>query len=61
MFGGDEVAIRESTAAARVNGYVAGGGTSAQLASEIDLLGLSEAGRARLASGGRSGVGCSLG
>ena len=60
MFGGDEAAFRESTAAARVNGYAAGGGTRAQLAAEIDLYGLSEAGRARLVSRTRSDAGCSL-
>jgi peptide-methionine (S)-S-oxide reductase len=64
MFGTDEAALRESTAAARVNGYVAGDGTKAQLATEIDFLGLSDRGRARLVErvtdpGG--GVGCSLG
>ena len=46
----DEAALRESTAAARVNGYVAGDGTRAQLAREIDFLGLSDAGQARLIS-----------
>lgn len=48
MFGTDEVALRESTAAARVNGYVAGDGTRAQLAGELETLGLSEVGRSRL-------------
>lgn len=47
-FEGDESAFRESTAAAHVNGYVGGDGTSAQVMREIDLLGLSDAGRARL-------------
>jgi hypothetical protein len=43
-----EVDFIASTAAARVNGYVAGDGTVAQLDREIDLLGLSDEGRARL-------------
>jgi peptide-methionine (S)-S-oxide reductase len=34
-----------STAAARVNGYVSGEGTTAELEAELDSLGLSEAGR----------------
>jgi peptide-methionine (S)-S-oxide reductase len=34
-----------STAAARVNGYVSGEGTIAELEAELDTLGLSEAGR----------------
>jgi methionine-S-sulfoxide reductase len=37
-----------STAAARVNGYIGGQGTAQQLKSEIDLLGLSEEGKKRL-------------
>lgn len=37
-----------STAAARVNGYVSGNGTSAELEMELASLGLSEAGRQRL-------------
>jgi peptide-methionine (S)-S-oxide reductase len=48
MFGDDETAFRESAAAARANGYVAGGGTRAQLGREIELLGLSEKGAAKL-------------
>ncbi len=39
-----------STAAARVNGYVSGDGTSAELEMELASLGLSEAGRQRLRS-----------
>ena len=50
MFYDDETALRESTAAARVNSYVAGEGTRAQLAREIEFLGLSDAGQARLIS-----------
>ena len=34
-----------STAAARVNGYVSGEGTTAELEAELGSLGLSEAGR----------------
>lgn len=37
-----------STAAARVNAYIAGQGTAAQLKTEIDLLGLSAEGKKRL-------------
>lgn len=37
-----------STAAARVNGYLGGNGSAEQLKREIDRLGLSEAGRERL-------------
>jgi methionine-S-sulfoxide reductase len=35
----------ESTTAARINGYLAGYGTSGQLQAEIDTLGLSDAGK----------------
>ena len=45
---GTRAAFRESTSAARVNGYVAGDGTRVQLAREIEFLGLSENSRARL-------------
>lgn len=38
----------DSTAAARVNGYVGGHGTIAQLEVEIEILGLSTEGRRRL-------------
>jgi peptide-methionine (S)-S-oxide reductase len=48
MFGDDETAFRESAAAARANGYVAGGGARTQLGREIELLGLSEKGAAQL-------------
>ena len=50
MFGDDLAALRESTAAARINAYIAGYGTQGQLAREIDFLGLSEKGRAHLVS-----------
>ena len=50
MFGDDGTAFRESSAAARVNGYVAGDGTRAQLGKEISLLGLSERAVAHLDS-----------
>jgi len=59
----DDVGLRESPAAARANGYVAGDGTRTQLAAEIDLLGLSEAGRACLLSrvlGDTFSGGCSV-
>jgi len=38
-----------STAAARINGYLGGHGSVEQFQAEIDTLGLSEAGRQRLA------------
>jgi peptide-methionine (S)-S-oxide reductase len=44
----DEKDFLNSTAAARVNGYLAGRGTREQLKKEIDLLGLSAEGKARL-------------
>jgi methionine-S-sulfoxide reductase len=50
MFGTDETALRDSTAAMRVNGYVSGSGTRARLAGEIGSFGLDEAARARLTS-----------
>ena len=37
-----------STAAARVNGYISGNGTYAALKEELDQLGLSETGRKKL-------------
>lgn len=40
--------LRDSTAAARVNGYVGGHGTLEQLDEEIDLLGLSPRAREKL-------------
>lgn len=63
MFDGDETALRESTSAARVNGYLAGDGTKAQLSREIDFLGMSDVGRSRLVkkvSGGVFGQGCAI-
>lgn len=50
MFGADEVALRESTLAMRLNGYASGGGTAGQLATEIDSFGLSAEARAHLLS-----------
>jgi len=50
LFGGDQDAFRDSAAAARVNAYVSGDGTSAQLAGEIGLFGLSENAREYLVS-----------
>lgn len=40
--------LMNSTAAARVNGYISGQGTPEQLKAEIDLLGLTEEGKQRL-------------
>lgn len=50
MFGSDETALRESTSAARANGYIAGDGTREQLGREIDFLGLSDRTRDHLVS-----------
>jgi peptide-methionine (S)-S-oxide reductase len=44
----DPAGLVNSTAAARVNGYVGGNGTLNQLEAEIGQLGLSEAGRETL-------------
>jgi methionine-S-sulfoxide reductase len=44
----DPAAFRESTAAARVNGYLAGKGSPERLKAEIDALGLSEDARREL-------------
>lgn len=44
----DAAAFRESTAAARVNGYLDGYGTRRELESEIDKYGLTESGIERL-------------
>jgi methionine-S-sulfoxide reductase len=44
----DERTFRDSTAAARVNGYLAGYGSRAQLEKEIDRWGLSPDGKAAL-------------
>ncbi len=46
----DEWDIVDSTAAARVNGYLDGEGSTARVAREIDGFGLSDEGRARLES-----------
>jgi peptide-methionine (S)-S-oxide reductase len=43
-----ETDFRDSTAAARLNGYVAGDGSLSQLQKEIDSLGLSDASRKHL-------------
>jgi hypothetical protein len=64
MFGGDEAELRESTAASRVNGYVAGDGSRIQLEREIDGFGLTDAARTHLAqkaTRGFSGIGCGIG
>jgi peptide-methionine (S)-S-oxide reductase len=63
MFGSDDAVFRESTSAARVNGFAAGDGAREQLDAEIDLFGLSDEGRTRLASrvrGGSFSGGCSI-
>jgi hypothetical protein len=63
MLGQNEIALRESPAAARVNGFIAGDGERGQLEPIIDLLGLSEDGRARLVSRARAGAatgGCAI-
>lgn len=59
----DDAAFRESTAAARANGYVAGDGSKLQLERELPLLGLSEAAQRHLGGrAGRSGAwgGCAI-
>lgn len=50
VFGGDQVAFRNSTAAMRVNGYLSGNGTRSQLDGEIEALGLDDAAKVHLAS-----------
>lgn len=63
MFEGDEEAFRESSTAARVNGYVAGVGSSAALGHEVGRFGLSDRAVARLkvaAGGVPTGFGCPL-
>lgn len=45
--------FRDSTAAARVNGYVGGNGTQGQLEEDLGRLGLSEAGQRKLQSFGQ--------
>jgi hypothetical protein len=58
MFGRDEVAFRESTAAARANGLVGGGGC-AECIRDIGEYGLSDDGKsALLKRAGRSGIAC---
>ena len=49
------VDLMNSTAAARVNGYLGGYGTSASLKTDIDRLGLSEAAREELSGRVRNG------
>ena len=44
----NEADLRESPAAARLNGYLGGNGTAKQLDAEIEGLGLSDAGQKRL-------------
>ncbi len=63
MFGSDDAALRDSSAAMRVNGYASGDGTSARLAGEIGSFGLAEAARKHLvslASDTPSAAGCIL-
>ena len=63
MFGSDDDAFRESSAAARVNGYVAGDGSRMQLEREIAELGLSDSGAKELLRrfGMRgTGIGCAI-
>ena len=62
MFANDDD-FRESTAAARVNGYLAGDGSRLQLEREIDALGLTSLAAKHLAekaSRGSWGGGCSI-
>ena len=63
MLGDDEVALRDSTSAMRVNGYLSGSGTQARLGGEIGSFGLSEPARAQLVSRvgeDASGAACAL-
>lgn len=48
VVGRDQADLRESTVAARLNGYVAGAGSRIRLADEIDLLGLGPEAREHL-------------
>jgi peptide-methionine (S)-S-oxide reductase len=59
MYGTDEAALRESTLAMRLNGYVSSGAAE-QLAREIDTFGLDEEARAHLLSlvGDATGAAC---
>ena len=64
MFGEDERAFADSTAATKVNGFVAGYGTKELLDGVVDELGLSEAGRSELQTRVRqrgTRIGCSIG
>ncbi len=49
ILGKDPSVLRESTAAARLNGYVAGAGSGLRLAEEIDQLGIGREAREHLA------------
>ena len=55
----DAAGFRESTAAARANGYLGGGGRASVLLAEIDSYGLSAEGRGELL--GRAGMSSSAG
>jgi hypothetical protein len=64
IFGDEQSAFRESTAAARVNGYAAGAGAKSRLLGEIELLGLSDRGLTHLISRVKDDVGrpgCAIG
>jgi len=50
IFGDDQEALRDSTSAARVNGYIAGYGENISAGEGLDSLGLSGKGRAYLVS-----------
>ena len=63
MFGADEQAFRDSAAAAKVNGYISGDGTPAQLAARIGALGLTETATAYLqerVSDGAAAAACAI-
>jgi len=63
MFGDDQEAMRDSSAAARVNGYIAGYGSAEQLQAEIDRLGLTEEGALELTTAvdeSSGGSGCAI-
>lgn len=50
QFYSDEKSLTGSTAAARINGYLAGNGTLEELQKEVDTFGLSAEGKKRLLS-----------
>lgn len=63
MFGNDEAALRDSTAAMRVNGYVSGSGSQERLDGELSTLGLDQDAREHLVAAvkdSNGGAACAL-